>query len=181
MPEPNLQLVSPTEPSEPSEKRACRKCGRTDVKLRSEIVPGNRDHICDGCNYQGVRKWQKENHARRRKQSKESSARRRVEYPEKYLWQSAKQRAKKAGVPFEIQPKDIIIPPCCPVLGIPLQPKFGRGGWDASPSIDRLLPEKGYVVGNVAVISNRANRIKSNASPEEIERVAAWLRATLKK
>jgi len=168
----NLRLVPPPEalPIKP----ACRKCLRTDIAFVKY-----RDKLCVECNRKIVHAWQAAHPEQRRKQSREGSARSRVRYPERYLWHSAKQRAKKIGVPFEIRPEDVIIPPCCPVLGIPLQAKFGRGGCDSSPSLDRIVPERGYVIGNIAVISNRANRIKSNATAEEIERVAAWLRTTL--
>lgn len=71
-----------------------------------------------------------------------------------------------------------MVPPCCPVLGIPLVRRKGRGVADHSPTLDRLIPAKGYVRGNVMVISMRANRIKSDATLEELERVAAWLRTT---
>jgi hypothetical protein len=39
------------------------------------------------------------------------------------------------------------------------------------------VPAKGYVKGNVAVISTRANRIKSNATYKEIQMVADWVKA----
>lgn len=38
-----------------------------------------------------------------------------------------------------------------------------------SPSIDKVIPELGYVRGNVWVISNKANRIKNNATLEELK------------
>jgi hypothetical protein len=44
-----------------------------------------------------------------------------------------------------------------------------------SPNLDRLDPAKGYVPGNVAVISQKANRIKTDACSSEIRRVADWL------
>lgn len=163
-------------PESLSEKRGCRKCGRTDVELPQAH---HRDYICVECNREVVREWQQSHPEQRRAQSRKQNAKSRASHPEWALWYSAKARAKKVGVPFSIQVEDILIPPCCPILGLPLQRKAGRGGGDASPSLDRIVPEKGYVVGNIAVISNRANRIKSNASAEEIERVAAWLRATL--
>jgi hypothetical protein len=94
------------------------------------------------------------------------------------MWTSARQRARKSGVPFRITPDDIVIPPCCPVLGIPIQRGAGRLR-DASPSLDRIIPAEGYVVGNIAVISYRANRIKNDSTLEELERITAWVRETL--
>ena len=60
------------------------------------------------------------------------------------------------------------MPKCCPILGIPLFRKKGRGYADNSPSLDRIKPELGYVTGNVVIVSMRANRIKNNASFKEI-------------
>ena len=89
---------------------------------------------------------------------------------------SAKQRAKKKGLPFDLELADISIPAFCPALGIPLFVGAGRGPKPNAPSLDRIVPELGYVRGNVAVISYKANAIKSTATAEEIERVAQWLR-----
>lgn len=84
---------------------------------------------------------------------------------------SAKGRAVKAGVAFNITAEDIIIPQTCPVLGIPLIVGQSQSS-DNSPSLDRVLPLMGYVKGNVLVISNRANRIKNNATIHELRQVA---------
>lgn len=61
------------------------------------------------------------------------------------------------------------------MLGIELAPCLGRQGpGDTSPTLDRIVPEKGYVPGNVLVISNRANAIKSNANTYELFQVARF-------
>lgn len=93
---------------------------------------------------------------------------------------AAKQRAKKNGVPWTLWDEDIEIPDTCPVLGIPLKSQIGtglkRGNWnlDSSPSLDRVDNSLGYVPGNVIVISNRANRLKSNASIEELRKIVEF-------
>ena len=46
---------------------------------------------------------------------------------------------------------------------------------DNSPSIDRLIPELGYIKGNVNVISLRANIIKNNATKDELIKIANWM------
>jgi hypothetical protein len=48
----------------------------------------------------------------------------------------------------------------------------------ASPSCDRIVPEVGYVVGNVALLCWRCNHIKGDATADELEAVAAWLNRT---
>jgi len=89
------------------------------------------------------------------------------------LVHGAKQRAKRRGLPFDLSVSDIKIPDKCPVLGIEILPSNGRLS-DNSPSIDRVRPDLGYVRGNVRVISWRANRIKTDATPEELMKVAEW-------
>lgn len=89
----------------------------------------------------------------------------------------AKARAKEKNVPFEIERGDIFVPEFCPVLGIRLAHSWGHGPKDETPSLDRIKPSKGYVRGNIAVISNRANRMKSDGTAEEHERIAAWMRS----
>jgi len=84
--------------------------------------------------------------------------------PDKYLLQNAKTRAKKQGVPFEITVEDIRIPEICPYLGIKIKP-FSE--W-SSPSLDKIIPELGYVKGNIQVISNLANTMKSSASIDQL-------------
>jgi hypothetical protein len=174
MPQPVLYVVS--DPASTGEARACRKCGGPSDPVKAE----HRDYLCSECNSARTRAWEAENLGRAREANRNRASKLRAARPEWALWSSAKQRAQKAGVPFEIAVEDVVIPPCCPVLGIPLKRKLGRGGGDSSPSLDRIIPERGYVLGNIAVISNKANRIKSNATPEELDRVALWLRATLK-
>jgi hypothetical protein len=94
---------------------------------------------------------------------------------------NARNRAKLAGVPFDITKDDIIIPTHCPVLGIPLVHGKGRGGSnDNSPSLDKIRPAEGYVRGNIIVISKRANRIKSDATIKELRDVASFY-ATLRR
>jgi hypothetical protein len=100
---------------------------------------------------------------------------------EDILFQGARARAKRAGLPFTITRKDIIIPSHCPILGIPLFKVTGKqGGGDNSPSLDRIRPELGYVPGNVIVISMRANRIKSDATIQELRDIASFY-ATLRR
>ena len=91
----------------------------------------------------------------------------------KIIWRGAKERAVKKSIPFDIDVEDIIIPTVCPVLGIQIYPAFRKenGGIfsDNSPSLDRIDVTKGYTKGNVMIISWRANRIKTNATIEELK------------
>lgn len=107
----------------------------------------------------------------------------REDHPEWNLLSLAKTRAKKKGLEFAIVETDIIIPLTCPLLGIPLiRCSDKRGGTGMSgnvPTLDRIDNTKGYVRGNVWVISWRANHLKSNATLEELERLTSNLRAKM--
>jgi hypothetical protein len=78
----------------------------------------------------------------------------------------AKSRAVLKGREFSIDESDIHIPDLCPILGVPL-----IEGTEYAPSIDRIDSTKGYVKGNVQIISKRANVLKNNATAEELEKV----------
>lgn len=65
------------------------------------------------------------------------------------------------------------LPTLCPVLGIEILYSFAgkKGPRNASPSIDRIDNALGYVKGNVRVISFRANRIRNDASLDELRAI----------
>jgi len=95
------------------------------------------------------------------------------------LMHKAKIRAKKGNFPFNLELKDIHIPEFCPVFpSIKLNRNNNKLSFD-SPTLDKLVPELGYIKGNVCVISWRANDLKRNASIEEIKRLAEWLEGAL--
>ena len=85
------------------------------------------------------------------------------------LLNAAKARARKHNIEFTITLEDIIVPQHCPLLGIELKVAEGKTASKSnSPSLDRFDSNKGYVKGNVWVISQKANTMKSNASLEEL-------------
>lgn len=99
--------------------------------------------------------------------------------PEAYMLQSAKKRAKEKGWNFDLEVEDIQIPELCPVLGIPLFVRIGgkgKGKNDNNPSLDRIDSDKGYVKGNVQVISWRANNLKSDGTLEEFTKLVEFMK-----
>lgn len=93
------------------------------------------------------------------------------------LLKGARRRAREQDLPFDLTVFDIIIPEVCPVLGITLVMGDGRSR-DHSPSLDKIDPARGYVKGNVQVISDLANRMKQNACPEQLLAFSAWVQRT---
>lgn len=94
------------------------------------------------------------------------------------MLKNAKARAKKNAVPFSLGINDIHPPKTCPLLGIPLC-YFNENAERNSPTLDRIDPERGYVPGNVWVVSFEANRAKNNLSVEQLEMLAKNLRAKI--
>lgn len=92
--------------------------------------------------------------------------------PEYALWRSVKHQAARNGLDFNLDVFDIKIPEKCPLLGTPL--RIGKPGWATgdNASVDRVDPRKGYVKGNVWVVSKRANSIKNDATPKELKLIA---------
>lgn len=97
------------------------------------------------------------------------------------MLKAAKERAKKAKVPFNLNNEDILIPTYCPVFGCRLERALGsKGPGPNSPSLDRIIPTRGYVPGNIVVVSNRANRAKSDLSVEELVALTEFYQANLR-
>ena len=93
------------------------------------------------------------------------------------MWESAKRRARKKNLPFDITPVDIVIPKRCPLLGMKLVSHKGGSAGPDSPTLDKIVPSKGYTKDNIMVISAKANSIKSYATLEELEQlVTSWRR-----
>jgi hypothetical protein len=101
-------------------------------------------------------------------------------YHKKRLLISGRRRGRKLGMPATIRASDIEWPTHCPVLGIELDYTTLMGGRvvgnPANPSLDRFDNTKGYVPGNVFVVSFRANALKNNATADELEAVARYAR-----
>lgn len=104
----------------------------------------------------------------------------RLRNPKRTLLTYAKSRAKKRGLAFDVTECDFSLPTHCPILGIELKFNYwgGAGGKDSSYSLDRIDASKGYVKGNIQVISHKANSMKFTASKEELLLFAKWIKET---
>jgi hypothetical protein len=94
---------------------------------------------------------------------------------------NARSRARRDNVPFSLTKQYLlsIATDECPIFHTPFEwgvSGLGKGNTkDNCPTLDRILPELGYVEGNVAFISYRANRIKDNGTMQEHYDIADWI------
>lgn len=95
-----------------------------------------------------------------------------------------KARAAKKGFPFDdtidVDFMISIAPTHCPILGIKLE-RMSRteSNRQASPSVDRLDPSKGYTRDNIIVVSYLANTIRTNATSDQIIKVGQFYQRLL--
>jgi hypothetical protein len=98
------------------------------------------------------------------------------------LVRRVKSRCKKKNIPFNLTEDyllDLVVD-VCPALKIPL--KWGlilNGLQPDTPSLDRVIPDLGYVKGNVQLLSHKANSMKNNATNEELHRFADWVKSAV--
>ncbi len=100
-------------------------------------------------------------------------------------WQRAmlnnvKTRASRKKIPCDVSAiRELLADPpvLCPALGIKLTAgSHGhQGPASTSATIDQRVAGKGYVEGNMDIIAQRANRIKTDATTAEIRAVAEWV------
>lgn len=92
-----------------------------------------------------------------------------------------KSECKQKGFDFDLDIEFLksIWTDVCPIFGTPMKLGTGVRGDGYNSHLDRIDPELGYVKSNVAWISGRANRIKYNATAEDLRAIANWMeRAT---
>lgn len=108
----------------------------------------------------------KRSYAKNKEKIKEAAIRWRRNNPDAQLYYQAMYSAKSRGLEFSITRADIIIPEFCPYLGVKLTNEKGRKLTNIS--IDRIDNTKGYIPGNIQVISYLANKMKDVATIEEL-------------
>ena len=123
---------------------------------------------------ENLKVWRKNDYADNREQIVAKRKARYQKDPRNQMLSSARQRAKRDAVPFDLSPDDFVVPETCPVFGHVFE--FGtRQDHRWAPTLDKRIPELGYVKGNVQVISHRANMLKGNASFEELKQLVEFM------
>lgn len=120
--------------------------------------------ICGNCKKLNMHKNYSENKAKRIKQTTEYASN---NYEQKIL-SSALKSAKTKNLEFNLTVEDIVIPTHCPYLGTEITKTLGKGVIWTNASIDRIDSSKGYIKGNVEIISRKANSMKNMATKEEL-------------
>lgn len=97
------------------------------------------------------------------------------------FYHNAKQRARQKNIPFDLTYEYLmsITTDECPVFKTPFIWGINRKGKgnapNNSPSLDKIRPNRGYVMGNVAFISRRANKMKDDGTMREHYAIADWI------
>lgn len=97
------------------------------------------------------------------------------------MFRDARTRAQKNNLPFNITKEYLksIAEDKCPIFHTDFS--WGHSGLGSGktkpngPQLDRIIPKLGYIIGNVAFISRRANRIKDNGTMQEHYDIADWI------
>lgn len=151
----------------------CRDCGGAYETTARHVVR------CEACRPAAKLRWSRATykaHPRAPRTSEHYKAKRReyrLNSTEKNLLNQARYRAKKAGLEFNLTVEDVAIPAVCPYFQTPLAIAIGeKGPRYGSPTLDRIDNSKGYIKGNVEVISYRANSMKSHLTLKEMALVA---------
>ena len=150
-------------------EKTCLECGISFEATGRNVA--RRKYCSKACQVKQVRR----NHYNR---YPEKHRARRIKHGEDWVRKilyTIKSRAKSKGIDFNLEHGDIELPTHCPILGVELKKVHGASGKVGyrpnAPSVDRIDPNKGYVKGNVRVISSRANLLKNNAEVWELEKV----------
>lgn len=177
------------------ENKVCTKClieksiGEFGTRNRKGKIEKEVKSWCKPCEKSALQIWRKNNPNEYSEQTRKNGLRRlhratadpeyrnflRIQKAENakknvksYLLSKIKSRAKRRNISFNLEISDLVIPTHCPLLGVKLE--FGvKGNYFNSPSIDRIDNTLGYVKGNIAIISCKANSMKNSASMEEMK------------
>ena len=94
---------------------------------------------------------------------------------------NARARSIRDNVPFNLTLKDLvdIATDECPIFNTPFvwgASGLGKGKTRLdTPQLDKIHPEIGYVVGNIAFISSKANKMKDNGTMQDHYDIADWI------
>ena len=177
--------------AEKEQTKVCSKCGR---ELPITEFQRNRKR-CRECENERKREWCKDNPDKVKARYNRAKV-----YMSDYCKKWRKDRKENRwfehytklkekdvvsrGIPWDLDQESLesIWTGVCPVYdievinGSKLAPNDRP---DNLAELDRLVPEKGYIKGNVRWISRKANRLKSNATIEDLEKILAYMKENI--
>ncbi|QIG73052.1 postulated decoy of host sigma factor protein [Rhizobium phage RHph_N3_19] len=162
-------------------KRGIFNCCTCGVEVERQIKGTNRSKVkCHPCQQVRKNNWQKtkpryQPTEEQKIKYRENRDRKREEDPQDYILRKLQSSSKRRNSEFDLEKEDIIIPEVCPVFGTPFEI-----GTRYAPSVDRIDNSKGYVKGNVQIMSWMANSMKNSASVEQLIEFAEWVLRTYK-
>jgi hypothetical protein len=99
-----------------------------------------------------------------------------VPYIQREMVTRAKARAKRGNYSFNITVEDVqrMWPADnkCPVYGTPFD--LSGGDLQQTASLDKIVPDRGYVPDNIVIVSYRANSIKKDSTLAELKRLVEY-------
>lgn len=164
-------------------EKICAKCNLSKQISEFHVLKTSKDGFykwCKSCKKEYDKIYRKSEKIQSLYKSKEYKQKKALYNKQKFtedkrisMYRRTKSRALKNNIPFNIELEDIIIPEYCPILGIKLlNREIGiskRGGFEMnSISIDKIIPELGYIKGNIQIISMKANAMKYSATKDEL-------------
>lgn len=151
--------------------KVCNTCGEEKALTefnRNRRYKDQKERHCKQCERIKGRRWRNKPEIKERYKKKRADWNKDIHNRAKLLLWSAKYRANRNNLEFNISEDDLLpLPTHCPVLGLKLSTRCSAQA-DNAYSLDRINPKKGYVKGNVVVISNRANILKRDATLTEL-------------
>lgn len=79
-----------------------------------------------------------------------------------------KHSAKRRGLEFNLEYTDLELPKYCPILKVELQYGYNSNNL-FNASVDRIDNSKGYIKGNIIIISRLANLMKNQANFKQLQ------------
>jgi len=122
------------------------------------------------------REWRRRPENRERLKAKAAAFYRTVDGRSYSLWSAAKHRARKANVPFVLAWQDVKA-----LLVAALDARYVaiNAGGHMSPSLDRIHPPDGYVLGNVQIVPFWYNMAKNKFKQADILEAVRAFASTL--
>jgi len=147
-----------------------------------KCIRKSSDFIADGRQYKSCsycRKWGRTQDAKRKEKQKITNANKKKNQPEYSLFKSAQSRAKHKSIVFDITETDIKIlidkTSKCILLNMEFKQEAGPLK-DNSMTLDKIDPAKGYTKDNIQLISNKANKVKSDIDISMFEKIVDGFR-----